>query len=152
MAFSRLNLTYHDYNYDKGQVSFRGAEMTSGNFSVIESQHSALQAAVEDVSIGLLIKTIAIATEEKPAEGAATAQEAESSSKWLVRATDDETGAWVHMSIPCPDFSLRAPNSNNLDPTDPKYTALKNAVEAYQLSQGGNAVTVQEVVLVSRNA
>jgi hypothetical protein len=110
-----------------------------------------LVTAIEAVTIGLLVKKMVIASEAKPAAGAADSVQAQRERKWLIRAYDDTTGDPVHMSIPCADATLLAANSDKMDPTDPAYTALVNAFEAYHLSKEGNSVTVIEIVMVGRN-
>ncbi len=151
MANSRLNLTYRDYDDESSQCSFRGREATAANFVEIESEHGSLVSAVEAVVLGNLTKRLFIATESKPGSGPSANSQAQREMKWLVRATDDVTGDYVDVSLPCPDTSLLLPNSNQMDPSSAGFLDLKAAVEAYHQSKGGNAVTVQEVVIVGRN-
>lgn len=151
MANARLNLTFHDYSGEKSLVSGRGVEMTAANFDAQVALQDALVAAIEAVSLGLLVKKAVVATEARPGSGPASSPSAQRELKWLIRMTDDTTGESVSLSVPCADTSLLLPNSDRMDPDSAEFLALKDALEGYHLSIGLSAVTVVDAILVGRN-
>jgi hypothetical protein len=148
---SRLNLTYHDYDDEVAQTSFRGVELTAANFDAQDALMNAVRDAVEAVSLGKLNKVGKIASEASPYSGPADSAQAQREMKWLVRMYDAVTGATVNVQIPCPDFSLLEENSNRMDPTSDEYIALVAAIEDFHLSVAENAVEVIDVILIGRN-
>ena len=150
MANARCNLTYKDYGNEGSQVSFRGDELTVGNFTAQMALMDDVVAGCEGISLCLLNKDIRVASEDSPGSGPAASPAAQRELKWFVQMTDDVTARPVSVSIPGADTSLLLPNSDRMDLTKAPSIAFVSAVEAYHQSIEGNAVKVLYVTLVGR--
>lgn len=69
----------------------------------------------------------------------------------MVSYQDNTTGKKYHFVIPGPDTSKLTPGTDNINPADSDWVALKAALEADIVSPDGNAITVIGGKLVGRN-
>jgi len=147
MATSKLNLTLLDRDNEAATTSVHAVALTAGNFTAQMALADAFVAAVEDVILGVKSKDSRIAVETKFTPSLPTTQIAQRGVKWLVRC-GDTNGNPVTFHIPTADISdasaLLVGEKMNI--AAGVGLALKNAIEAYVVSNDGEAVTVIEIV------
>ena len=145
----RIRMSYVDYDNQRRQFSFPTTVVTAANHDAQKTLHDALIAALDDVTLGArdFEEFVGDREEIRPLVAAAAAS-AQVNIEWVIRYTDDVTGAEANVRVPTADITdttLFAPNSNLWDPTDAKWVQFVTDFEAYVLSEDGNAVSVQQV-------
>jgi hypothetical protein len=148
MPTSKLNLSFVDRDNEPATVSVHGLALSAANFTAQMAEADALVAAIEDVTLLAKVKDSRIAVETGYAPSIPTAPYAQRGIKWLVRMRDPSGNA-VTFHIPGANLGLAGIlDGENMDLTSTEGLALKNAIEAYVLSNDGEAVTVQEIVYI----
>jgi hypothetical protein len=149
-----LVVTFHDYGVpqEASAVRFPIPDLNAGNFSAQAALITTLINALNDeVVIGVMTKEEIIASRatfeiEQPAS-----QFAQRETKWLVRYQDATTFDRYSLEIPTANLVKLDPASNErADLTEAKMAAFKDAFEAL-VKQNGHAVTVIDILFVSRN-
>jgi hypothetical protein len=156
---SRVKISIVDYGSgaaptgERSRTMCHGATITAGNFAAQDAMIDALAAAIADVSLGVTVEVDRSYQVDWPGAGPATDPGAQRELKWLVGYHDDVTKKKYRMLIPCADTSLLAANSEQMDTTDLKYTALVAAIETFVTVGDAfdHSVTVDKVILVGRN-
>jgi len=146
MATSKLNLTFLDRDNEASTISVHSLALTGANFAAQGALADAFVAAVEDVTLMVKSKDSRIAVETKFSPSLPTNAFAQRGIKWLVRCTDTN-GNPVTFHIPGAALALAGILSGeNMNLASTEGAALVAAIEAYVLSNDGEAVTVVEVV------
>jgi len=148
VATSKLNLTFLDRDNEASTISVHSTALTGANFAAQDALADAFIAAVEDVTLMVLSKDSRIAVETKFSPSLPTNPFAQRGIKWLVRCTDTN-GNPVTFHIPGAALALAGIlTGENMDLTSTEGAALVAAIEAYVLSNDGEAVTVVEIVYI----
>jgi len=146
MATSKLNLTFLDRDNEASTISVHSLALTGANFAAQGALADAFVAAVEDVTLMVKSKDSRIAVETKFSPSLPTNAFAQRGIKWLVRCTDTN-GNPVTFHIPGAALALAGIlTGENMDLASTEGAALVAAIEAYVLSNDGEAVTVVEIV------
>lgn len=143
-----FNIPIVDYSNESSVVSLRVDDAeTDPNLTTIFN-------AIDGVSIGNAGQsTLNLSTPKNTGSGVPPANAfAQRELKWLCRVVDTVNSRKYRFEIPCADASLLGGNTDFMDLTAGAGAALKSAVEAYGLSQDGNAITLASVELVGRNS
>lgn len=149
----KLVLSYVDYSKEDSAMGVHTATLTAGNFTAQMTLQDALRTAVEAVVIGNLYKAEYVAVVENIPKVYPSTKLAQVENKWLVSAVDNVTGFAVSFTIPCADLTYVDNNTDLMDlVTAGPGANLKAAIEDVVLSRAGNAVTVNEIRFVGRNA
>ena len=148
---SELVITFRDYGWETSHVTFRGVPIDENNILLQLSEQDTLAAAVADVTLGRRAQTVRVLDRVVNSAQAAATPQSQRENKWLVIMRDTATQELSRIEIPCADMSLLAPNSEEMDSTDLKYTALVQAIQTYHRSPAGNEVSVERVLFVARN-
>lgn len=147
-----FSVTYRDYANEASTVQVHTTEMSAANFDAEVAENDDILAALNGVSLGNNIKSAQTAIINRDNPTPAADPNAQRELKWLVRGYDVVTYQAWSIEVPCADLSLLDPNNiDRMDPTAPEYTALVSALEAGAMSVAGNAIAVNEIVLVGRN-
>lgn len=149
---SQFSYTFRDYANESSTVGLHVDEVTAANFDAQVAAQASLLSALEGVSLGNEIKNQMTANVTKSQPSPASDPNAQRELKWMVRAFDAVTYDLVTIEIPCADLSLLDPNNLDRMVIDSGAGAtLVSEIEANVLSKNGNALTVNEIVLVGRN-
>jgi len=129
------------------------ADITAANYVAQTALYDALQAAIDNVNIGLArTKTVtAVRTLESIANASDTAAQREN--KLLLRYHDNTTFKKFRVTIPCFDLTLLPSGSEFLPLDADEGAALKTAFEAVVKSPDdvSHAVTLDTAQFVGRN-
>lgn len=153
MAKAIANVSYNDYDSERSTVQFDGVTITAANFDAQYAALTSLIDAMAAITLGVKVKQTfgneyQILANDTPAADVNAQRE----HKWLVRYRDAVALKDYRMEIPCPDLTLLdANNRGYADLDDADIAAFVSAFEAYQRSEGGNAVTVLSIQHVGRN-
>lgn len=147
---SGLTITFTDWNNENASTSFRGQDVTSANYDAQITLADALIVAVDAVSIAANTGNSFRSRDIKTGAPKPTNNFAQRELKWLVSFVDNSTGATSNIEIPGADLSLLS-SGNELDLGAGPGADLKSAIEAFHLSNAGNAVSVLSVRKVGRN-
>jgi len=146
----KINLTYMDYDSELASVGVYGLNLTAANFTAQEALWGAVEAAIDDVSIGTRTKTQVSAVETLTGGVKPTDVNAQRERKWLVRGTTS-TGFPVSIEIPCADATLLAVGGGNMDEAGAEWIALKAALDAFGRSNRlTETVTWNDAIMVGR--
>jgi len=147
------NFQITDYSNEKSNFSVNSTVLTAGNFAAQQTLAAALSAAVDDLTIGVLTKQIALVP-VIDAPDIATDPYAQRELKWFVRYQGDSSGKLFSIEIAAPDITGNVvPNSDVADITSTDWAAFVTAFEAYAKSPDDVAetVTVIDARVVGRN-
>lgn len=151
MANSFWARTYTDYSAEKSNVRLRVEEMTSATIVANLVALAALNAAVDDLSIGQPQKNTIIQDDSVISNLPATDVNAQRERKWLVSYRDTVTEELFQFEIPAAKLTGNlTPNTDQADLTSADWVAFIAAFEAIVLSPNGNAVTVEKARHVGR--
>lgn len=137
-------------NAKASSVNVFSPTLTSGNIVAQEALRAAFEAAVDGVVLGTPGSEQFVATQTQVAKSPSADPLAQRENKWLVSAVDDVTGLPVTFTLPTADLSLLGTDGENMAP-GAELTALTDAIEAFVLSNAGNAITVTSVKFRARN-
>lgn len=153
LATNRAILSILDYYKKKGTTRVNVPVVTAGNFTAQAGLFNTLQGAIVAVSTGTLVEAYVDAMLYTAAAIPPTDQTSTRASKWLVRAVDTTNAKAVTFTIASAEQTLLSGNSPFLDITTVASPGknLKDAIEAYVLSEDGNAITVNSVEYVPRS-
>lgn len=145
---SAFTVTQNDYSRERTTVRWQGAALDGTNYDAQEGLAGTLVSAIAGVSLGVVYKTALAEISENP-DNAASDPSAQREMKWLVTLTGG--GQTKTKSIGCADYSLLEPNTEIMAAGGER-TALINAIENFELSDNGSAMTVQlPIRLVGRS-
>jgi hypothetical protein len=128
--------------------------VTLGNIVNMNTLATAFKAAVDTLSVGRINQFGQVTyhnTEDPYLAGDAGA---ENEVNWIVQYKDTVTGRKFTFRIPSPDsntLALRLPDSDYADTAHAAWVAFKTALEAFAISEDGNAVQFVTAVKVGRN-
>lgn len=148
----KLNITWADYDGEKGTASVHTTVLSAANYDAQETLRTAFVAAAEAMTLGELQKTdygnVSLQSLD-PASSAAAQREV----KWLVQYHDDTTLKRYSIELPCADTAQLDPEDRaNAEIGDAGIVdAFITAFEAYALTPDGNTAVVDEITLVGRN-
>lgn len=154
MANARYAVTYRDHTVEASTVAFPMTAFDETGLVAADALMDAAKAAIENVMIEAQESKEERSYNIVKAAGkvGATNPIAQRETKWRVYGHDAVTGANMSLEIPCADLTLLADESEEMDHTDAKYTALVSALEAAWVNeQTGNAVVIDGVRHVGRN-
>lgn len=147
-----FSLTVQDAQGETATTSFKCAGDTAGDVSVPDGQADTLVTAIAAVIRGArVVDRRAYKTTEYADARPTTDPYAERELKWLVRARDTVSGKPVSLTIPTADLDLAAPSTGLLDISAGVGANLVSALEAYMLSDDGQAINVESIILVGRS-
>lgn len=152
----RITFTYADHDGEKSVAGFNTADLTSANIDAEYTAATDLQAALEAIVRGLLLKRQHVAVVAPQAVGAASDVEAQREEKALVRYYDSVTFERAVVELPCIDMTLQNPDypgvfyrpgaTNN----DADVEAFVTQFESTVVAPGGNSAIVEEIIHVGR--
>jgi len=142
-------LTWLDRFNKTSTTTIHSAALTSGNIAAQAGLRATMVAALEDLTLCLLKQETVIAETITNAISPPTDVNAVKGKKWQVRATDTN-GNSVGFSIPGADLTLAAGVSQSIDLTAGDGLAAKNAIEAFALSNDGEAIVVTEIIYLDK--
>jgi len=145
--------TINDYSNEKSSFAVTSITANAGNLAAQQTEAAALFAAIEDLTIGALVKQqmslIIYDTPEIPTNVYAHREQ-----KWLVTYVGDSSGKEYQSEIAAPDLTDNLNgNSDAADLTSTDWVAFVTAFEAYARApdNGTETVTVLRAKLVGRN-
>jgi len=145
--------TINDYSNEKSSFGVTSITINAGNLAAQQTAAAALAAAVEDLTIGELVKQqqslVILDTPAIP-----TSPYAQRELKWLVSYVGDSSGKIFQTEIAAPDITDNVvPNSDQADLASTDWAAFVAAFESYVRSpdNGTETVTVLSAKLVGRN-
>jgi len=145
--------TITDYSDENSSFGVTSITANAGNLAAQQTLAANLAAAVDDLTIGELVKQqMALIILDTPA--IPTNPYAQRELKWLVRYVGDSSGKTFRTEIAAPDVTDNVvPNSDIADLTSTDWAAFVTAFEAYVRSpdNGTETVTVVGASLVGRN-
>jgi len=149
-----LGLKVYDYNGEASNVRVKSADLTAANIVATIAAGDALVTAIEGITLGLS-SVKHYEAKRSPLSGSVRASSAASQRevKWLVRFHDSVTFERGTVELPCADTAkLDANNRGYAEIGDAgDVDAFVTAFEAFALGPGGNAVVVDDIMLVGRN-
>lgn len=147
------NITINDYSNEKSSFGVTSVTANAGNLAAQQTLAAALVAAVEDLTIGELVKqTQVLVILDSPA--IPTSPYAQRELKWLVNYVGDSSGKTFSVEIAAPDITDNVVvNTDVADLSSTDWAAFVTAFEAYVRSpdNGTETVTVVGARLVGRN-
>jgi hypothetical protein len=145
---SRYTVSMLDKEGESVSFSIRGVTLTSGNIVAQVAAAAAVRAAVEDVSLLVTKSESLVAVENSYAPTLPTDPYAQRGIKFLVRGVD-ANGNPQSFHISGAHLSLAGlMDGENVDLASTEGAALVTALEAFWVSNAGEAVTVLEIVYV----
>lgn len=151
---SKYIVSYRDYGKpgEVGTVVFTGADLNAGNIVAQSAAADLVRTTMEAITLGGLEKRQLVAwVNDLKVE--ATDPFAQREMKWLVRYHDTVTTEPQRLEIPCADLQYLDPNaSDRILMSDPDVAAFVAAFEAFQLSDAGNPVEIDQIVFVGRRS
>lgn len=149
--------TYADYDGETSTVTIPQDDMTAANSDALYAAGVALQAVMEDVLLGNILRKSHIAKVSPQGVGRASSALAQREAKALVRYYDGTTFDRSTLELPAVDLSKQNPDypgvfyldgaaNNHAD-----WEAWVTAFETYVKGAGGNAAVVEEIIHVGRN-
>jgi len=145
--------TINDYSNEKSTFGLTSITVNAGNLAAQQTAAAALAAAVEDLTIGELVKQVqTLVILDTPA--IPTSPYAQREMKWLVSYVGDSSGKVFQAEIAAPDITDNVVvNSDVADLASTDWAAFVTAFEAYVRSpdNGTETVTVIGARLVGRN-
>lgn len=155
MATDKLILTYADYGGEKSAFQCAIDVVTAANFDALVTAIANLQSGIGLVTDGLEIKRVANAMTSGSGQGSASLATAQRELKWLISYSDDVTGNFYQMELPCPTLTttlLSDTKENYADLTAADWVTFIGYFEIVVKSPiAGNAVTVETIRLRGRN-
>ena len=132
-------------------VSTFCADLSAANFNTQIAAADALTAAITAVELGTTRGQF-ISHVIDPGDATLPADEqAQRENKWLVSCRETTGGLnAVTFTIPCADLEFLGVDGENME-TGAERTALVTAIEAFVLSNDGNAVTVESIKFRARS-
>lgn len=146
----RFSLTYLDHSKERSAFSVPIDDITDVNYAVQIAAADALRDAINNVTLGTLVKDERVASVVQNPATIPADPNAQRETKWAIRATDDVNGKAVFYTLPTADLATQIPGQGIMDPGDALYTALVAAIEGFVKSSNGNDITVVEIVHVGR--
>lgn len=147
----KYSRTLKDYNDEISTVQVYATDLNETNIAAQITLQANFGAAINDLSIGSLQK-IEYGNQVISNSPAPTNTWAQRELKWRIDYVDDVTGKPGYFTIPCANTALLDPNNKGMiDPDHADVVDFIAAMEAYVLSQDGNAVSFVQGVLVGRN-
>jgi hypothetical protein len=154
---SRFSLTLKDFDSEKSTCSFRVEQIDDTNFAATDALIDTLKTAIEGISAGVEVSDRRMYAYDTVNLVPPLDQGAQRELKWLVRYADAVTHVLYRVEIPVADTSLL--DNTSPDPNTRKSLAMDagpgltfvDAFEAVVVSPDGNAVTVEQIILVGRS-
>lgn len=148
---AKLNMKYRDFSDETSTVGYRGVTMTAANFDAQVALQDALIAATDAVVLGELASYTRVANEVAGSPDLPSNQYAQRELKWLVTYADVVTTQRYTLELPCSNLTLLLGNTDLMDISAGAGLSYVGALEGYQKSTNGNAISVVEVRVVGRN-
>lgn len=152
MATTNL-YTINDYANQKSSFQVTSVTANAGNLAAQQTLAAALAGAVDDLTIGALVKQqMSLVILDSPA--IPTSPFAHREMKWLVSYVGDTSGKVFQSEISSPDLTDNlSGNTDQADLTSTDWVAFVAAFEAYVRSpdNGTETVTIIRADLVGRN-
>lgn len=148
---SSVTLKALDYGKEATRLGFNITQITAANFDAQVAAVATLQTAIQNVSLGLhdgkTIQALDVAVGPKATDDAAQRE-----LKWRVKYLDptDPIGNGS-FEIGMADTQFLVAGEGKMDISAGAGATLVTQIEATVVSRLGNAVTVDEIVLVGRN-
>lgn len=143
-----MQTRFIDYSNEKSTAGVYVAD------AITEAHALALNAAIAGVSIGTN-EAAAILVRNEIFTGVSTPPSnhwAQRELKFLCRYTDTVNGKQYSFSIPCADAALTVGNTDMIDLSVTNGLALKTNFDLYALSELGNPVVLDSVMLIGRSS
>lgn len=145
---SRYTLTMVDRDGEEASLSLRGVTLNAGNITAQVALMADVRAAIEAVSLLETTSEKVLAIENGYSPTLPTEAYAQRGIKFLVRGRDT-LGNPQSFHISGANINLAGLMSGeNVDLVSTEGAALKAAIDAFWVSNAGNAITVTEIVYV----
>lgn len=160
MAISYYSQTINDNTRkdDSGAPEFGTFEapiitLTPANVAATETLIGNFQAALVDITLGVLAKRNMVYSRVVTSTARAASTLAQRENKWLCRYHDNVTNEKASLSIPTAKLSILPDGTEFMDLTADPGLAFKTAFEALVrvAATPGNAITLDSVQFVGRN-
>ena len=143
--------TLADYDGETGVIKVHTTPLNASNMADQLTLQATFGAAINDMVRGTL-QRISYGNEVNSPTAAPDDVFAQREMKWKVNARDTVNGKAVYFTVPTADMSLLDPNNRGYaDMDNAAVQAFVAAAEAYVLSVDGNAIAIDDIVLVGRN-
>jgi hypothetical protein len=139
-----------DYDGERGKVTFRGEELTAGNYDAQIALQDALVAAIQNITLGTLIQRDSIVVSESTRQRP-DFETAQRQTAWRVIYEDTSTHKTGRVTIPTADLNHLPAGGSEVSLSDETVAAFVDAFEAYALSNQGNALEVLRIEHVGRD-
>jgi hypothetical protein len=141
-----------DYDGETTTFRVRSADLNAGNIATQITLQANLGAAINDMVLGALNK-ITYGNDVLTPVVASDDPSAQRELKWLVNYHDTITGKKLRAELGTADTARLDPNARGQAQIGDgaEVDAFVTAFEAYVLSDAGNAVEVDSIILVGRN-
>lgn len=141
-----------DYDGETTTFRVRAAQLNAGNIADQIALQAALGTAINDMVLGALNR-ITYGNEVDTPVVAASDPGAQRELKWLVNYHDTTTGKKLRAELGTANTARLDPNARGQAEMGDgaEVDAFVTAFEAYVLSDAGNAVAVDSIILVGRN-
>jgi hypothetical protein len=147
-----------DYDGEISTCTVQTADLTTANIDAEYAAGIAIQAAIDGVSLGLVLNKEHVAKSSPQAVGKASNASAQREAKALVRFYDSVTFERGTMEIPAVDLSLQLDGHPGFfydvqfdGDENAAWTAFVAAMIASAVGPGGNDVVVDTIIHVGRN-
>lgn len=145
---SLYTLTSKDADNESASLSIRGVTMNAGNIVAQVALIAALRAAIEDVSLLVTSDEKVVAIDNSYTVVLPTSPYAQRGIKFLVRGRDS-LGNPQSFHISGANLGLAGlMNGETMDLASTEGAALESAINAFWVSNAGNAITVVEIVYI----
>lgn len=150
---TKNTFTINDFSNEKSNFGVTSITANAGNLAAQQTAAAALAGAVDDLTIGELVKqTMSLVILDTPA--IPTSPYAQRELKWLVTYVGDSSGKEFQVEIAAPDLTDNTVgNSDVADLASTDWAAFVTAFESYVRSpdNGTETVTVIRANVVGRN-
>lgn len=152
-TLGQATISYRDYAGESTSARFPGADLTAANIVAQMALITAIQAALEDVLIVEPQQLTVVAKVSPLGVGNSSNPESQRELKALVRYHDSVTMEKGSLELPSPDRAKQSVPDYfyGQGTVHADWTAAVSAMEDYLVGAGGNAVVIDEIVLVGRN-
>lgn len=145
-------LSLWDYDKESAGVTIPTVEIDATNLVAQSAFMDTFIVAVDAVSLGVIYKDVRTFVDDQIAGTPPIDKLAQREKKWLVRMTGNTSFKPYTMTIPGADLSLLDDqNKGNMDSGHASYSLIESAIENFYYGDGGEGVTVQEIIFVGRN-
>ena len=147
----RYSRTLLDYDNESTTIGVYAADLNAGNIATQITLQADFGAAINDMALGTL-QRIQYGNTVESLQPPPSDPFAQRELKWRVDYRDTVNGKPGFFTIGTANAALlSATDRGKADPLNADVIAFTTAAEAYVLSQDGNAIEIEQIVIVGRN-